>query len=101
MSDPDELSIDDLESASDENNTIVLDDGRLWVSFSKPCSVTKKTQEKEITKVSENGDNGILAGEKVSTDDAHQGGTHPVLMSVVNKICLIKKRVCQSLSEFQ
>ena len=74
---PDELSIDDLESASDENNTIVLDDGRLWVSFSKPCTVTKNTQEKEITKVSENGDNGILAGEKVSTDDAHQGGTLP------------------------
>ena len=37
----------------------------------------QKTQEKEITKVSENGDNGILAGEKVSTDDAHQGGTLP------------------------
>ncbi len=74
---PDELSIDDLESASDENSTIVLDDGRLWVSFSKPCSVTKKTQEKELTKVSENGDNGILAGEKVSTGDAHQGGTLP------------------------
>ncbi len=73
----DDLKIDEIESASDENNTIILDDGRLWVSFSKPCSVSKKIQEKEKTKVSEKGEDGILAGENMSMDDAHQGGTVP------------------------
>ena len=44
---PDELSIDDIESASDENNTIVLDDGRLWVSFSKPELCSNGTMNKD------------------------------------------------------
>jgi hypothetical protein len=73
----DDLIIDDVESASDENNTIILDDGRAWVSFTKECSVSKNTQEKESRKISDNGEESILTGQHVSTGEPHQGGTLP------------------------
>lgn len=73
----DDLNIDDIESASDDNSTIILDDGRAWVSFTKECAVSKKTQEKESTKISDNGEESIQTGQNISTDEAHQGGTLP------------------------
>ena len=72
-----EFEIDDEQSASDENETLILEGDLTWCRFTKPCRVYKQEEVKERR-------NQILdelaekeAGRDVSTGEPYQGGTLP------------------------
>ena len=73
----DELEIDDEQSASDENETLVFDGDLSWVSFTKPFDVYKQERVKEVDKLIIDESAEKEGGKQVSTDEPHQGGTLP------------------------
>jgi TnsE C-terminal domain len=76
-SDGDEFTLDDEQSASDKNETLVLDDDSSWIRFSKPFMVYKKERVKNSKKPLADGETETIDGNIVSTDEPHLGGSLP------------------------
>lgn len=72
-----EFEVDDEESASDQNETLVLEGDLSWVSFTKPFDVYKQERVKDSSKLIVDELSDKDAGRGVSTDEPHQGGTLP------------------------
>jgi hypothetical protein len=70
----DDYEIDDEESASDENETMILEGDLSWIQFAKSFAVYKQEREKEVDKLIIDEAEG---GKQVSTDEPHQRGTLP------------------------
>lgn len=73
----DDYEIDDEESASDENETLILEGDLSWIQFKKPFAVYKQEREKEVDKLIIDEAAEKVGGKQVSTDEPHQGGTLP------------------------
>ncbi|WP_261730766.1 Tn7-like element transposition protein TnsE [Shewanella xiamenensis] len=72
-----EFEIDDEQSASDQNETLVLEDDLSWSSFTKPCDVYKQEKLKDGHKLIMDELADKETGREVCTDEPHQGGTLP------------------------
>jgi len=72
-----EFEIDDDQSASAQNESLILEGDLSWISFSKPFDVYKQEQVKDSSKliIDERSDN--EAGKDVSTGEPHKGGNLP------------------------
>ncbi len=73
----DEFEVDDDQSASDQNETLVLDGDLSWISFTKPFDVYKQELMQDSSKLIMDKLTEKEAGREVSTDEPHQGGTLP------------------------
>jgi hypothetical protein len=72
-----DYEIDDTQTASDQNKTVVVNGDLSWVKFKKPSKVTIQNQIKPVSKVFVNKkgeDEGLKQG---STDEAYPGGGLP------------------------
>jgi hypothetical protein len=72
-----EFEIDDEQSASDENETMILEGDLTWCRFTKPCKVYKQEEVKERQKLIMDELAEKEAGRSVSTDEPQQGGSLP------------------------
>lgn len=73
----DEFEIDDEQSASDQNETLVLEGDLTWISFTKPFDAYKQEQMQDSSKLIMAKHAEKEAGRQVSTGEPHQGGTLP------------------------
>ncbi len=73
----DEFEIDDEQSASDQNETLVLEGDLSWISFTKPFDAYKQEQMQDSSKLIMAKLAEKEAGRQVSTGEPHQGGTLP------------------------
>ncbi len=72
-----EFEIDDERSASDENETLMLEGDLTWRRFTKPCKVYKQEEVKERPNLILDERAEKEGGRDVSTGEPHQGGTLP------------------------
>ncbi|MCR4534549.1 Tn7-like element transposition protein TnsE [Shewanella xiamenensis] len=72
-----EFEIDDEQSASDQNETFVLEGDLSWSSFTKPCDVYKQEKVKDGHKLIMDELADKETGREVSTDEPYQGGALP------------------------
>ena len=77
QNDEDEFELDDDQSASDQNETLVLEDDLSWIRFTKPFSVYKQERVKDSSKLIMSELAEKEAGRKASTGEPHQGGNLP------------------------
>jgi hypothetical protein len=72
-----EFEVDDEESASDQNESLILEGDLSWTSFTKPFDVYKQETVKDSSKFMLDELSDGEAGREVSTDEPWQGGTLP------------------------
>ncbi|MGL5668387.1 MAG: Tn7-like element transposition protein TnsE [Shewanella sp.] len=75
QSSDEEFVVDDDQSASDQNETLVLEDDLSWIRFKKTCEVYKQERVKDTNKLIIDKFAEKKAGREVSTDEPYQGGT--------------------------
>jgi hypothetical protein len=72
-----EYEIDDEESASDQNQTTVIESGASFVRFKRPCSVVKQERFTPSHKLIIDEESEREGGKQVSTDEPNQAGKLP------------------------
>ena len=77
QSSDEEFVVDDDQSASDQNEALVLEDDLSWIRFKKTCEVYKQERVKDTNKLIIDEFAEKQAGREVSTDEPYQGGTLP------------------------
>jgi len=77
QSNDEEFVVDDEQSASDKNETLVLEDDLSWVRFKNICDVYKQERVQDTNKLIIDEFAEKQASREVSTDEPYQGGTLP------------------------